>query len=244
VFLADALYCCNYFLIARLQARGVDVLSEQNGARITDFRRRERLGARDHLARWERPKARPQWMARAEYNAAPKELIVREVSADGRVLVTTMLDLRRACKRELGKLYVRRWNMELDLRNIKHTLGLEALSCKTPEMCEKELWVYLLAYNLIRLLMAQAALQAGVHPRQLSFKHTVQLWTEWLCRGPFPGDRAAEGRQSPGLNRTAGAQAPPQTVPVAEGAASKSPAAGALVWLSSKPFSVSKCHWG
>jgi hypothetical protein len=50
-------------------------------------------------------------------------------------------------------------------------------------MCEKELWAYLLAYNLIRLLMAQAALQAGVHPRQLSFKHTVQLWTEWLSRG-------------------------------------------------------------
>ena len=57
------------------------------------------------------------------------------------------------------------------------------LSCKTTAMCEKELWVYLLAYNLIRLLVAQAALQAGVHPRQLSFKHTVQLWTEWLCHG-------------------------------------------------------------
>ena len=182
VFLADALYC-NYFLIARLRARGVDVLFEQNGARTTDFRRGERLGARDHLVRWEKPKARPEWMARAEYKAFPAELIVREVSVGGRVLVTTMLDPRRVCKRELGKLYERRWNIELDLRNIKNTLGLEMLSCKTPAMCEKELWVYLLAYNLIRLLMAQAALQAGVHPRQLSFKHTVQLWTEWLCHG-------------------------------------------------------------
>ena len=182
VFLADALYC-NYFLIARLQARGVDVLFEQNGSRSTDFRRGERLGARDHLVHWQKPKARPEWMARADYKAAPAELIVREVSVDGRVLVTTMLDPRRVCKRELGKLYERRWNIELDLRNIKTTLGLEALSCKTPAMCEKELWVYLLAYNLIRLLMAQAALLAGVHPRQLSFKHTVQLWTEWLCRG-------------------------------------------------------------
>ncbi|MGH8336748.1 MAG: IS4 family transposase, partial [Gammaproteobacteria bacterium] len=149
VFLADALYC-NYFLIARLQARGVDVLFEQNGARSTDFRRGERLGARDHLARWEKPQARPEWMARADYEASPAELIVREVSVGGRVLVTTMRDPRRACKRELGKLYERRWNIELDLRNIKTTLGLEALSCKTPAMCEKELWVYLLAYNLIR----------------------------------------------------------------------------------------------
>jgi hypothetical protein len=49
-------------------------------------------------------------------------------------------------------------------------------------MVEKELWVHLLAYNLIRLLMAQAALEADVHPRQLSFKHTVQLWTEWTVR--------------------------------------------------------------
>jgi hypothetical protein len=94
-----------------------------------------------------------------------------------------MLSHRKVCKRELGALYERRWNVELDFRNIKTTLGLEVLSCKTPQMSEKELWVYLLAYNLIRLLMAQAALQAGVNPRQLSFKHTVQIWTEWVARG-------------------------------------------------------------
>src|SRR6185437_3555698 len=58
----------------------------------------------------------------------------------------------------------------------------------------------------------------------------------------LPGDRAAEGRQSAWSNRTAGAQAPPQTLPVAEGATRESPAAGALAWLSSKPFIVSKCH--
>ncbi len=182
VFLADALYC-NYFLIARLQRLGVDVLFEQNGARITDFRRGERLGARDHIVRWQKPAARPQWMSRQDYKAFPNELTVREVKVAGRVLVTTMLDPRKECKRELGKLHARRWNIELDLRNIKATLGMEVLSCKTPEMCEKELWVYLLAYNLIRLLMAQAAVQAGVHPRQLSFKHTVRLWTEWVAQG-------------------------------------------------------------
>ncbi len=71
----------------------------------------------------------------------------------------------------------------MDLRNIKTTLGMERLRCKTPEMAIKELWVYLLAYNLIRLLMAQAALLADQIPRQLSFKHTVQLWISWQSRG-------------------------------------------------------------
>ena len=58
---------------------------------------------------------------------------------------------------ELARLYARRWNVELDLRNIKVTLGMDVLSCRTPQMITKELWVHVLAYNLIRLLMAQAA---------------------------------------------------------------------------------------
>ncbi|MBK6975090.1 MAG: hypothetical protein IPH26_19865 [Sterolibacteriaceae bacterium] len=69
------------------------------------------------------------------------------------------------------------------MRNIKTTMGMEALHCLTPEMNEKELWVHLLAYNLIRLLMAQAASNAGIDPRTLSFKDTSQLWTEWTARG-------------------------------------------------------------
>ena len=192
VLLADALYA-HYFLIARLQAAGVDVLFEQHGARDTDFRRGERLGARDHRVCWRKPPVRPQWMTPAQYAAAPQELTVREVEVGGRVLVTTMLDHRRVPKHALHALYQQRWNVELDLRNIKTTLGMEVLRCLTPTMIEKELWVNLLAYNLIRLLMAQAALSAGLHPRELSFKHTVQLWTEWtaqrLCRAA-PHDHA------------------------------------------------------
>ena len=75
---------------------------------------------------------------------------------------------------------MQRWHVELDLRNIKTTLGMDVLRCLTPEMIEKELWVSLLAYNLIRLLMAQAAVESGFHPRELSFKHTVQIWLQWL----------------------------------------------------------------
>ena len=181
VMLADALYC-NYFLIATLVAAGVDVLFEQNGARITDFRRGTALGKRDHIVRWPKPRTRPQWMSVQQYEKFAEELSVREVKVDGQVLVTTLLDPRRVGKSELDQLYARRWNVELDLRNIKTTLGMEVLRCLTPAMVEKELWVHLLAYNVIRLLMAQAAQQAQLHPRELSFKHTVQLWTEWTAR--------------------------------------------------------------
>ena len=177
VMLADALYC-SYWLIEALQSAGVDVLFEQHGSRITDFRRGRRLGTRDHVVTWHKP-PRPQWMTREQYERRADELTVREVKTNGRVLVTTMLDPRQAGKQGLSDLYARRWHVELDFRNIKTTLGMEVLRCLTPQMVEKELWVNLLAYNLIRLLMAQAALEAGLHPRELSFKHAVQMWTQW-----------------------------------------------------------------
>ena len=179
VMLADALYC-SYWLIAMLQSAGVDVLFEQHGSRITDFRRGHRLGTRDHVVTWRKPVARPSWMTRAQYEAYPDELTVREVAGEKRVLVTTMLDPRKTRKKDLLELYTQRWHVELDFRNIKTTLGMEVLRCLTPQMVEKELWVNLLAYNLIRLLMAQAALEVGLHPRELSFKHTVQMWTQWI----------------------------------------------------------------
>lgn len=182
VMLADALYC-NYWLIATLMGAGVDVLFEQNGARITDFRRGQSLGTRDHIVHWPKPAARPQWMTPQQYEAFPDELRVREAKVAHQVLVTTMLDHRKVSKDDLSELYARRWNVELDLRNLKTTTGMDVLSCQTPQMNEKQLWAHLLAYNVIRLLMAQAACNAGIDPRELSFKHTVQLWTEWVARG-------------------------------------------------------------
>ena len=182
VMLADALYC-NYFLIAALMAAGVDVLFEQNGSRITDFRRGQSLGKRDHIVRWPKPASRPEWMTPEQYAQAPEEITLREVKVGHQVLVTTLHDHRRVSKDELSGLYASRWNVELDLRNLKTTTGMDVLSCRTPQMNEKQLWVHLLAYNVIRLLMAQAACNAELDPRSLSFKHTVQLWTEWVAHG-------------------------------------------------------------
>jgi hypothetical protein len=185
VMLADAFYC-NYFLIAALQRSGVDVLFAQNGARITDFRRGERLGTHDHRVSWPKPKARPDWMSAEEYAALPEQLTLREVKVGKKILVTSFLWPRGVSKTALGALFRQRWHVELDLRAIKTTLQMAELSCNTPEMNEKEVWVHFLAYNLIRLLMAQAAQKAAVHPRTLSFKHTLQLWSEWTARRLCP----------------------------------------------------------
>jgi hypothetical protein len=184
ILLGDALYA-TYFLLCELVDRGVDGLFEQHGSRkrSTDFRKGEKLGPRDHLIDLTKPEKKPDWMSQDEYDRAPATLKVREFKAGGKVMVTTLRCPKEAPKAVLKALYRYRWNVELDLRNIKTTLGMERLRCKTPEMAIKELWVYLLAYNLIRLLMAQAALLADQIPRQLSFKHTVQIWISWQQHG-------------------------------------------------------------
>jgi hypothetical protein len=184
VLLGDAFYA-TYFLLADLYHRGIDAVFEQHGARArtTDFERGLILGVRDHLVVIHKPKVKPEWMSESQYGLAPDTLVVREVRTGGKTLVTTFLCPKETPKEELKGLYRQRWNIELDLRNIKTTLGMETLSCRTPEMAIKELWVYLLAYNLIRILMAKAALFVGCLPRQISFKHTLQLYDAWRRQG-------------------------------------------------------------
>lgn len=184
LLLGDALFA-TYFLLCELQRRGVDGVFEQYGARrrSTDFRRGRQLGPRDHVIEISKPKIKPPWMSQAQFLAAPDTLAVRELRAGGKTLVTTIVCDKQMPKDAVKALYQRRWHIELDLRNLKTTLGMEMLSCKTPAMAVKEIWVYLLAYNLIRGVMARAALEARVPPRQLSFKHTLQLWLAWHQRG-------------------------------------------------------------
>jgi hypothetical protein len=183
--IGDAL-SATWFLLADLQARGVDGLFEQNGPRrrTTDFRTGRRLGGRDHLITLPRPRQCPAWMDPAAFACLPEALPVREFKVGGRVLVTTLLCPRTFSKAELKALYKRRWHIELDLRGIKSTLGMEVLTCKTPEMVEKEIWVYLLAYNLTRMLMIHCACCVHLAPRTLSLRHTLQLWLAWAHYAP------------------------------------------------------------
>lgn len=185
VLLGDGYYA-TYFLLCELQARGVDGLFEQHGARdrTTDFRRGKRLGPRDHLIELIKPQIKPEWMSQQAYDQAAPTLTVREVRVGAKTLVSTMLDPKQVSKASLGQLYRARWHIELDLRNIKATMGMGTLRCKTPEMVRKEVAVYLLAYNIIRLLMAQAASHANRLPRELSFKHALQICSAWLSGAP------------------------------------------------------------
>ncbi|MBT5229376.1 MAG: IS4 family transposase [Methylococcales bacterium] len=183
ILMGDALYA-TYFLLCALKEKQVDGVFEQHGARKlkTDFSLGQRLGEKDHLITLNSPK-KPDWMSQDVYEQSPDSLLVRELRTKGKTLVTTLLNHKQVSKKTLSLFYRERWHIEVDLRHIKTTLGMDILSCQTPEMVKKELWVYLLAYNLIRLLMAQAAFLSDVSVRQLSFKHTLQLWLNWLQIG-------------------------------------------------------------
>ena len=88
--------------------------------------------------------------------------------------MTTLLDAEQTTKEDLALLYRARWNNELDLRSIKSTMQMEVLRCKTPELVRKEVWTHVLAYNLIRTIIAQAASKHRLEPRSISFKGAIQ----------------------------------------------------------------------
>ena len=189
IVLGDRFFC-SYWLIAALQARGVDVLFRLHQCRTADFRRGRRLGREDHLVTWPKPSQAADWMSRDEYDAMPAELTVRELRIRVRdktkrvrslVIVTTLLDARTYQDEELRDLFRQRWHAELDLRTLKTEMQMEMLRTKSPEMVRKEIAVHFLAYNLIRGIMAEAARAEKVKPRRLSFKgalHTVRAFEE------------------------------------------------------------------
>jgi hypothetical protein len=181
VLVADRYYC-SYWMVVMALALGVDVVFRMHQRRHYDFRRGQRLGSGDHVVTWSKPQ-RPDWMDLATYTALPESVTVRElripVSQRGYrvqelVLATTLVDAGSYSKDDIGDLYHKRWHAELDLRSIKSYLGMEMLRCKTPAMARKELWMHLLAYNLIRKVQAQAAQQQDLTPRTLSFAGTQQ----------------------------------------------------------------------
>ena len=177
VMLADRLMCA-WTEMVMLKLRGVDCVCRFSSHRTADFRRGMRLGEGDHVVVWPKP-PKPRSIDREAYAALPASLTVREcrvrVGQPGfrtRVLVvaTTLLDVEAFTKDDLAQLYRARWNAELDLRSLKQMLQMDVLRCRTPELVRKELWTHILAYNLIRAVMAQAAARsrgrATVHQLQ------------------------------------------------------------------------------
>jgi hypothetical protein len=181
VLLGDRYYGGWFDLVLRHE-RGVDVVVRLHQKRHSDFRRGRRLGPGDHLVQWAKPQ-RPAWLDAATYARLPDRLVVREVQVRvGQkgfrtrclVVVTTLVDAAAVTAADLADLYRARWHAELDLRSLKVTLGMDVLRCKTPAMVRKEVWAHLIAYNLIRAVLARAALDLGGSPRELSFKGGVQ----------------------------------------------------------------------
>jgi len=199
ILLADRYYC-SYFMIALLMQAGIDFVSRVHQLRTVDFRKGRRLGPGDHIVEWKRPK-KPDWMDQETYDRMPLSIRVREVHVrTGRpgcrvacfTAITTLLDADDYTSRDIGELYGHRWMAELDIRAIKITIGLDVLRCKTPEMVRKEAWTCLLAYNLIRRSMLQAARESGQSPRQLSFAAALQATAAHWQIAVFSSEPLAE----------------------------------------------------
>lgn len=187
VFLADRCFS-GWCDIALLQQRGVDSVLRKHQMRATDFRQGKRLGKDDHLVVWEKPD-RPEWMTPAEHRQLPPRMMLREVRVRVRqrgfrtqevIVVTTLLDPERYPPEAIAELYRRRWQAELNLRSLKIVLQMDHLRCKTPHRVRNEFYMHLIGYNLIRKLMAAAAVHAGVEPWTISFKGALQTINQLL----------------------------------------------------------------
>ena len=181
VLLTDR-YLCSYMEIALLQQQGVDFVGRMHAQRKIDFRRGQRLGRYDHVVEWSKP-PRPAWMSRADYAAFPATLSIREfryrVVRPGYrtrtiVVATTLLSDEDYSVSDISELYRLRWDAEINLRSLKTMMNMDVLRCHSPEMVRKEIWAHLLAYNLIRTVIAQAAATHDKHPRQISFTRAMR----------------------------------------------------------------------
>lgn len=147
----------------------------------------KRLGRHDQLVEYVKPKSRPKWMTAKDYAALPATIRVRElrytITIPGRrtqqvTLSTTLVDPVKYPAAELAKLYGRRWEIESNFDHLKTTLKMDVLHCKTVAGVEKELIMYALVYNLIRLVMLEAARRQKVPVERISFVDAAR----WLCQ--------------------------------------------------------------
>lgn len=181
VLLTDR-YLCSYMEIALLQQRDADFVGRMHAHRSVDFRRGRRLGACDHVVEWSKPR-KPDWMSAEDYAAIPETLAIREFRCrivrkgyrtQSIIVATTLLDAKQYPRDEITRLYRLRWDAEINLRSLKTMMHMDVLRCQTPEMVRKEIWAHLLAYNLIRTVIAQAAAKHGKDPRQISFTRAMR----------------------------------------------------------------------
>jgi hypothetical protein len=180
ILLGDRAFCAYADLVA-IKKLDCDALFRKHQSRTTSMRKGKIVGDCDKLVTWYKPKRCPKGLSLDEFDALPQTITVREIYyyivipgfRTQRVsLITTLLDTTTYSTLEIVGLYGQRWDVELDLRHLKTTLGMDILRCKTPSMVRKEIYVYLLAYNLLRSLMWQAGTTYGTPPLRLSLQGT------------------------------------------------------------------------
>jgi len=195
VLLADR-YMCAWREIHLLKRRGIDTVTRVHHCRQVDFRRGQRLGKDDHIVHWSKPRTRS--IDLQTFKSLPERLTIRETRVRiqqlgfrcrSMIVVSTLLDAEEVTASDLAELYRARWNAELDLRSLKQTMQMDILRCKTPELVRKEIWTHILAYNLIRTIIAQAATEHSVEPRAISFKGAIQTLEAFQPLFAVQGDR-------------------------------------------------------
>ena len=177
----------NLVLLKRQGADGVFRRHQSRGAGVDTLKR---LGQDDSLVRWRAPHHdRPPWLDASV--DLPQMIVVREVSfqvaqpgfrTQSVTLVTTLVDVKAYPAWALAELYLKRWRMELWLRDIKITMDMDMLRTKTPTRVRAELAMFLVGYNLIRTVMFDAAKVSEARLEQLSFKSALMRFGLW-CAG-------------------------------------------------------------
>ncbi|MCG8377927.1 MAG: IS4 family transposase, partial [Proteobacteria bacterium] len=181
---------CSYYDLWQLQQRGVDAV-------ITLARRKPRdaasalavLGQDDLLIEWPKPVwSKATSYSKKDWEALPEKLRLRQIKVtveepgfrvQSFYIVTSLLDPEAYSAADLAALYRQRWQVELFLRDIKTTMGMDILRCRRPAMVHKEILMHLIAYNAIRLLMFDAANKARQAPCRISFKASIQALRQW-----------------------------------------------------------------
>jgi hypothetical protein len=188
ILLGDRAYG-EYTTLATWPKRGVDVVARVHALRKVDFRKARRFAKNDGLFVWTKnPQQQSSILPAQEWAALPEQITVRLIRFSATIrgrrnrritLVTSLLDPNRYPAEQIAALYARRWRLELCLRDLKTTMGMEQLRCLSPEMAEKELLMYFIGHNLIRCIMAEAAARFEAELDRLSFKGTVDALRQY-----------------------------------------------------------------
>jgi len=181
ILLGDRAYG-GFALLAAFSIRGVDVVARLHQRRQLDLRRAEKLGSHDWLTVFQKPYEPPPYMSKTEWSALPDAIPVRIIHSRLAVkgfrtktiwILTTLLDPELYPAAAIAGLYLFRWQIELSFRDLKTTMGMETLRCLSPHMIERELRMFLIAYNCLRALMAEAAGKYRFPRQRISFKGTM-----------------------------------------------------------------------